>query len=79
MKCMSVTKKHRNSNTWDKGNILFILSLIVILLGTLLLIIGYGIYPLSAKNISSDEAGLITIPKIGHINIIKDNSEYFIF
>ena len=75
---MSVTKKHRNSNTWDKGNSLFILSLIVILLGTLLLIIGYGIYQLSAKNISSDEAGLITISKIGHVYIIKDNSECFI-
>lgn len=79
MKCMSLTKKYRNNNTWDKGNILFMISLIVILLGTLLLIIGYGIYPISAKNISSDEAGLIMVPKVGHINIIKDGSEYFIF
>jgi hypothetical protein len=43
------------------------------------LIIGYGIYPQSITNVSSDDDGLITIPKVGHINIIKDSSENFIF
>ncbi len=75
---MSLTKKHNNINIWDKGNILFIISLIVISLGILLLIIGYDIYPLSAQNISSDNIGLITIPKIGHINLITDSNQYFI-
>ena len=42
------------------------------------LIIGYGIYPQSTKNISSGDE-LITIPKIGHINIIKDSNKYFVF
>ena len=75
---MSLTKKHNNINTWDKGNILFIISLIVISLGILLLIIGYDIYPLSAQNISSHNVGLITIPKIDHINLITDSNQYFI-
>ena len=75
---MSLTKKHNNINIWDKGNILFIISLIVISLGILLLIIGYDIYPLSAQNISSDNVGLITIPQIGHINLITDSNQYFI-
>jgi hypothetical protein len=55
------------------------MSLIIIALGILFLIIGYGIYPQSMKNISSSGDGLITIPKIGHINIIKDTNEYFVF
>lgn len=78
MRCMSLTKKHNNINTWDKGKILFIISLIVISLGILLLIIGYDIYSLSAQNISSDNVGLITIPKISHINLITDSNQYFI-
>lgn len=76
---MSLTKKNRNYDIWDKSNILFVISLIIISLGILLLIIGYGIYPQSITNVSSDDDGLITIPKVGHINIIKDSSEYFIF
>jgi len=71
---MPLTKKYYNDNhnTWKKGNILFILSLIILAFGILLLIIGYGIYPQSTKNISLGDE-LITIPKIGHINIIKDS------
>ncbi|MDW0149839.1 MAG: hypothetical protein QOK89_05610 [Nitrososphaeraceae archaeon] len=76
---MSLTKKNRNYDIWGKSNILFVISLIIISLGILLLIIGYGIYPQSRTNVSSDDDGLITIPKVGHINIIKDSSEYFIF
>ena len=77
---MPLTKKYYNynHNTWKKGNILFILSLIILAFGILLLIIGYGIYPQSTKNISSGD-DLITIPKIGHINIIKDSNKYFVF
>ena len=76
---MSLTKKNRNYDIWGKSNILFVISLIIISLGILLLIIGYGIYPQSITNMPSDDDGLITIPKVGHINIIKDGSEYFIF
>jgi hypothetical protein len=76
---MSLTKKNRNYDIWGKSNILFVICLIIISLGILLLIIGYGIYPQSITNVSSDDDGLITIPKVGHINIIKDGSEYFIF
>ena len=63
---MPLTKKYYNynHNTWKKGNILFILSLII--------------YPQSTKNISSGD-DLITIPNIGHINIIKDSNKYFVF
>jgi hypothetical protein len=76
---MSLTKNNRSYAIWTKGNILFVISLIIISLGILLLIIGYGIYPQSITNVSSDDDGLITIPKVGHINVIKDSSEYFIF
>jgi hypothetical protein len=77
---VSLIKKYSNSNTWNKGNILFIISLIVLSLGILFLIIGYDIYPLSAKNIiSPDDAGLITVPKVGHINLIEASNQYFIF
>ena len=31
------------------------------------------------SKVCSKHDGLITIPKVGHINIIKDSSEYFIF
>jgi hypothetical protein len=76
---MSLTKNNRSYDIWTKGTILFVISLITISLGILLLIIGYGIYPQSITNVSSDDDGLITIPKVGHINIIKDSNEYFIF
>jgi len=48
---VSLTKKYSNSSTWNKDNILFIISLIVLSLGLLFLIIRYDIYPLSTKNI----------------------------
>jgi len=76
---MSLTKNNNSYDIWAKGNILFVISLFTISLGILLLIIGYGIYPQSITNVSSDDDGLITIPKVGHINVIKDSSEYFIF
>ncbi|HEY9485277.1 MAG TPA: hypothetical protein VIQ04_01430 [Nitrososphaeraceae archaeon] len=53
------------------------MSLIIIGLGILFLIIGYGIFPHSINNIPSDNE-LVTIPKIGHINII-DTNKYFVF
>jgi hypothetical protein len=40
----------------------------------LFLIIGYCIYSTSIKNISLDNE-LITIPKIGHIDLIKDSKQ----
>jgi hypothetical protein len=39
--------------------------------------IGYGIYSPSTKNIYLDN-GLITIPKIGHIDLIKDSNYKFV-
>jgi hypothetical protein len=74
---MPLTKKYYKHNTWSKDNIIFIMSLIIIALGILFLIIGYGIFPHSIKNIPSDNE-LVTIPKIGHINII-DTNKYFVF
>jgi hypothetical protein len=74
---MPLTKKNYKHTTWKKGNILFIMSLIIIGFGILFLIIGYGIFPHSINNIPSDNE-LVTIPKIGHINII-DTNKYFVF
>jgi hypothetical protein len=74
---MPLTKKNYKHTTWTKGNILFIMSLIIIGFGILFLIIGYGIFPHSINNIPSDNE-LVTIPKIGHINII-DTNKYFVF
>jgi hypothetical protein len=74
---MPLTKKNYKLTTWTKGNILFIMSLIIIGFGILFLIIGYGIFPHSINNIPSDNE-LVTIPKIGHINII-DTNKYFVF
>jgi ABC-type lipoprotein release transport system permease subunit len=67
-----------NNRSSQKNSILFLISLIIISLGILFLIIGYGIYSPSTKNIYLDN-GLITIPKIGHIDLIKDsNNKFFI-
>ena len=74
---MPLTKKNYKHTAWTKGNIIFIMSLIIIGLGILFLIIGYGIFPHSINNIPSDNE-LVTIPKIGHINII-DTNKYFVF
>jgi ABC-type lipoprotein release transport system permease subunit len=70
--------KEDNNRSSQKNSILFLISLIIISLGILFLIIGYGIYSPSTKNIYLDN-GLITIPKIGHIDLIKDsNNKFFI-
>ena len=68
------------NNISTQNNVFFIISLIILSIGILFLIIGYGIYPQSQSlnHISSND-GLITIPKISHINIIKDSSQYAIF
>ncbi|HEX5981866.1 MAG TPA: hypothetical protein VFY77_04285 [Nitrososphaeraceae archaeon] len=70
--------KEDNNRSSQKNSILFLISLIIMSVGILFLIIGYGIYSPSTKNIYLDN-GLITIPKIGHIDIIKDsNNKFFI-
>ena len=72
--------KEDNNRSSHKNSILFLISLIIISVGILFLIIGYGIYSPSpsTKNIYLDN-GLITIPKIGHIDLIKDsNNKFFI-
>jgi ABC-type lipoprotein release transport system permease subunit len=70
--------KEDNNRSSQKNSILFLISLIIISVGVLFLIIGYGIYSPSTKNIYLDN-GLITIPKIGHIDLIKDsNNKFFI-
>ena len=69
-----------NNKSYYKDNLLFIIALIILSIGILFLIIGYGIYPQShsLSHISSNN-GLITIPKISHINIINDSSQYAFF
>ena len=62
--------KEDNNRSSQKNSILFLISLIIISLGILFLIIGYGVYSPSTKNIYLDN-GLVTIPKIGHIDLIK--------
>lgn len=67
-----------NNKNYHKGNLLFVISLIILSIGILFLIIGYGIYSPSTKNMYLDNV-LITIPKIGHIDLIKDsNNKFFI-
>ena len=68
--------KEDNNRSSQKNSILFLISLIIISVGILFLIIGYGIYSPSTKNIYLDN-GLITIPKIGHIDLIKDSNNKF--
>lgn len=77
---MSLANKY-NNKSYYKSNILFILALIILSIGILFLMIGYGIYaPLRSLNhVSSNNDGLITIPKISHIDIIKDSSQYAVF
>ena len=69
-----------NNKSYYKGSLLFIIALIILSLGILFLIIGYGIYSpsKSLNNISSND-GLITIPRISHIDIIKDSYQYVSF
>ena len=70
---MALINKYNNKN-YHKGNLLFVISLIILSIGILFLIIGYGVYSPPIKNISLDN-GLITIPKIGHIDLIKDSKQ----
>ena len=74
---MPIIKEYGNSSN-HKNNILFIISLIIISFVVLFSTIGSGIYSPSTKNMSLYN-GLITIPKIGHIALIKDsNNKFFI-
>ncbi|MGZ5500899.1 MAG: hypothetical protein ACXWEW_07115 [Nitrososphaeraceae archaeon] len=76
---MPLTNKYDNKSYY-KDNLLFIISLIILFIGILFLIIGYGIYsPFQSLNHISSNDGLITIPKISHIDIIKDSSQYTAF
>jgi hypothetical protein len=75
---MPLIKKYKDKNDY-KDNILFNISLIIIAIGILFLIVGYGLISstsISLNGISSNN-GLITIPQIGHIDI-KDSSQYVI-
>ncbi|HEX5186702.1 MAG TPA: hypothetical protein VFV86_07410 [Nitrososphaeraceae archaeon] len=76
---MSLLKKYNNKND-RKDNLLFNISLIILSIGILLLIVGYGISltSISLNSFSSNNGGLITIPQISHIDIIKDSSQYVI-
>lgn len=69
-----------SNKSYYKSNLIFILTLIILSIGILFLIIGYGIYaPLKSLNhISSNDNGLITIPKVSHIDIIEDSRQYVI-
>ena len=76
---MPLIKKYRDKR-YHKYNILFNISLIIIAIGILFLLVGYGIISstsISMNGISSNQ-GLITIPQISHIDIIKDSSQYII-
>jgi hypothetical protein len=70
---MPLINKYNNKSDY-KCNLLLIISLIILSIGILFLIIGYGIYSPTIKNISLHN-GLITIPKIGHIDFIKDSKQ----
>ena len=76
---MSLTNRY-NNKSYHNSNLLFIIALLILSIGILFLIIGYGIYsPFKSINqISSNDDGLITIPKISHIDIIKDSHQYII-
>lgn len=68
-----------NNKSYYKSNVLFIIALIILSIGILFLLIGYGIYsPSKSLNHASTNDGLITIPKISHIDIIKDSRQYMI-
>ncbi|HET8857001.1 MAG TPA: hypothetical protein VFM28_05700 [Nitrososphaeraceae archaeon] len=75
---MSLTNRY-NNKSYHNSNLLFIIALLILSIGILFLIIGYGIYsPSKSINQISSNYGLITIPKIGHIDIIKDSRQYVI-
>ena len=74
---MPLMNKYNNKSY--NNNLLFIIALIILSIGILFLIIGYGIYsPSKSLNHISSNDGLITIPKISHIDIIKDSRQYVI-
>jgi hypothetical protein len=73
---MALINKYNNKN-YHKGNLLFVISLIILSIGILFLIIGYGIYSPTIKNVSLHN-GLVTIPKIGHIDLIKDSKQLYL-
>jgi hypothetical protein len=73
---MGLINKYNNKN-YHKGNLLFVISLIILSIGILFLIIGYGIYSPTIKNVSLHN-GLVTIPKIGHIDLIKDSKQLYL-
>jgi hypothetical protein len=70
---MPLINKYNNKSGY-KCNLLLIISLIILSIGILFLMIGYGDLFTINKNISLDN-GLITIPKIGHIDFIKDSKQ----
>jgi len=73
---MPIIKEYNNRSS-QENKILFLISLIIISVGILFLIIGYGVYLPSTKNTYLDN-GLVTIPKIGHIDLIKDSNYKFV-
>ena len=76
MRFMTLINKNKNQSSYNTS-FLFIITLIILSMGILFLIIGYGIYSPLMKNISLDN-GLITIPKIGHIDLIKDSKQLYL-
>ena len=79
-KFMPLIKKYKDKSDY-KDNLLFNISLIILATGILFLIVGNGINSsssISLNDISSSNDGLISIPQIGHIDIIKDSSQYVI-
>jgi hypothetical protein len=75
---MSLTNRYNNKSYYN-SNLMFIIALLILSIGILFLIIGYGIYsPSKTLNQISSNDGLITIPKISHIDIIKDSRQYVI-
>ena len=70
---------NKYNKSFYNRNLLFIIALIILSVGSLFLIIGYGDYlPLKSLNHVSSSDGLITIPKISHIDLIKDSWQYII-
>jgi hypothetical protein len=76
IRVMPLLNKYNNKSDY-KDNLFFIISLIILSIGILFLIIGYGIYSPTIDNISLDNE-LITIPKIGHIDLIKDSKQLYL-
>ena len=75
---MSLTNRYNNKSFYNT-NLLFIIALIILSIGILFLMVGYGIYsPTKSLNQISSDDGLIKIPKISHIDIIKDSRQYVI-